>query len=91
MAALYDRGDKVRVTGRFTDLGGALADPTAATYRVRSPTGSVTTGTATKQATGVWYFEFTLTASGTWSYRLESTGDVTAAAESHLQARPSLF
>jgi hypothetical protein len=89
MANTYDLGDKVRVTGTFTDPlnSDAAIDPTAVKCSVRSPSEVVTTyiyGTdvaVKKASTGVYYLDLSLDTAGRWYYRWWSTGTGAAADE----------
>lgn len=59
----YQRGDLVRTTATFTNLGGTATDPTTVTATVTNPAGSATAyvyGTdaaLVKSATGVYYVD----------------------------------
>lgn len=88
---LYDVGDVTRLYGvfkkaTFTVTSGvpaatyALADPTTVSLAVTTPAGVTTTytyaaGTVTKDSTGVYYREVTLTARGAWEARWDTTGN----------------
>jgi len=88
---VYDVGDGVRATCTFTDLAGAVANPTAVAVKLRDPAGTVTTPTPTNSGTGVYYVDITLTSEGRWYVRFEGTGVVIAASEQQLKARDSQF
>lgn len=93
----YDLGDQVRLSATFTDADGAAVDPTVITVKYADPTGAVTDLTydvdlaVTRDGDGTYYVDFVPTAAGTWRYRWESTGAVTAAAEGAFQVRRSSF
>lgn len=93
----YDLGDQVRLSATFTDVDGAAVDPTVITVKYAAPDGSVTDLTygvdlnVTQDATGVFYVDFVPSAAGVWSYRWESSGTVTAAAEGSFMVRRSAF
>jgi uncharacterized protein YjdB len=91
MADTYNVGDGVRITATFTDITGAINDPTTVTFQAKDPHGAVITNPATKQSTGIYYADLVLTAPGIWHYRWAGTGAVTAAIEGQLTARPSAF
>lgn len=73
----YDVGNKIRVTGTFTDPlnSDAAIDPTTVYCTVRSPAGVNTTyqygvdSEITKSDTGVYYIDLPLTTTGNWSVR----------------------
>lgn len=81
----YNIGDLLRLKATFTDIAGVEADPTAITLKVKAPSGTVTTytypGTVVRQSTGVYYYDFPVTASGTHFYNWAGTGAYTAADE----------
>ncbi len=94
----YDIGDVVRTSSTFTDTGGTKADPGGLTWvftepdgtdtvHTRSGTGSTSTGSIFRTTDGVYYRDWTVTASGTHWYRYSSTGNITAAAEANFRVR----
>jgi hypothetical protein len=91
----YDLGDLVRVTGAFKDAAGEPIDPTAVSFKLRDPTGAVTTfvyGVApalVKDSTGHYHIDVSASMSGTWRYRWESTGAGQAAEEGAFVVAPS--
>ncbi len=93
----YDLGDQVRLSATFTDVDGAAVDPTVITVKWAAPNGAVTDLTygvdlnVTQEETGVFYVDFVPDAAGTWAYRWESSGTVTAAAEGAFMVRRSAF
>ena len=87
----YDIGDQIQVQVNFTDLNNNPIDPTTVTFKYAIPGGIPTTGTATKQSTGVYTGLITTTIAGTYTYRFEGTGAVIAAAESTFLVRTSKF
>jgi uncharacterized protein YfaS (alpha-2-macroglobulin family) len=92
---IYDVGDRVRFSVAFKDEEGADADPTTITFKLRSPTRVFYTHTypddITKDNTGQYHLDFTLTGPGEWCYRFEGTGAVETAAEGTLKASASNF
>lgn len=95
MANQYYVGSKPRLAADFK-LSGVYTDPSAVTFKMRSPSGTVTTysyagGTVTKLTTGQYYVDFEVTEQGEWWYRFEGTGTVTAAAEAFLVVKESHF
>jgi hypothetical protein len=80
----WNIGDEVHAVGLFENAGGALIDPTTVSMDVTTPAGVVTTVTPTKDATGVYFSDVTLTESGDWTFRIYSTGTGRAAATATL-------
>ena len=91
----YDKGDLLRATGTFRDLNDALVDPTTVTFKAKKPDGTVTTRTyptnVTKESVGVYYTDWDIDTSGTWSLRVESTGTAQAAEEVRISVASSQF
>lgn len=92
---VYDVGDSVRVSATFT-VSAVNTDPSTITLKVKDPEGSITTytyagGTVTKQATGIFYKDVTVSNDGIWYYRFEGTGTVIAAVEGQFRVRRSEF
>lgn len=93
----YDLGDQVRLTASFTNSDGTAIDPTVITVKYAAPDGSVTDLTydidlnVIREADGAYYVDFVPPAAGTWRYRWEASGAVTAAAEGAFQVRRSSF
>jgi hypothetical protein len=80
----YERGDLVRIYCTFTDLSTVNTDPTTVTLSVLPPSGTVVTYTyaaaeIVKSATGIFYYDLSLTTVGTWRYRWVGTGTVVTA------------
>lgn len=90
----YDKGDQVRLSVSCA-VGGVATDPTLLLLKVRSPSGSTITYTygvtlaVIREATGLFHYDLTLSASGTWHYHWEATGAVVAAEDGVLFVRPS--
>lgn len=76
MAEIYV-GARASVECNFR-VAGVLADPLAVSAIVRSPSGNVTTysfpADLSKDATGVYRCEFTVTEAGSWGVRFEGSG-----------------
>jgi VCBS repeat-containing protein len=84
----YVRGQAVRLTGTFRDITGTLANPTTVTLTVARPDGTnPATAPLTSVSTGVYAFDLTLDAEGTWAYRWAGTGAVVAATEGAMYVR----
>ena len=82
----YHLGTGVRLTGIFTDVAGAVADPTAISLVVRDPSGNEATytfalGTITRTGVGVYYQDVTCDERGVWYYEWQGTGAVVATTE----------
>lgn len=76
----YIVGDLARITATFTRDAQPIT-PTAITAQVRNPTGTITTVPVTLQSAGIYQALINLTASGSWSVRIYSTGTGQAAEE----------
>ena len=92
----YTVGTLVRLQATFT-VSGTVTDPTAVTFKLRDPIGTVTTyvyGTdaqLVKSATGVYYVDYTTAAEGLHAWRMTGTGTVVAAEEQQFRVRESSF
>ncbi len=95
--AIYDSGDKIRVSAIFTDTANVTGDPGGVTLRLLKPDGTsaalvYNTDTAlVRAATGVYYWETGLVAPGTYWYRWEGSGNLQAAEETFFTVRQSRF
>ena len=98
MPNYYDIGDIVRTSSTFSDTGGTNTDPSTVHYVVTTPAGvdSVhtragadvgTVDTVVRVSSGVYFRDVTATASGTYWYRYNSTGNITSAAEANFRVR----
>jgi hypothetical protein len=94
-SALYNIGDKLRLQATFTDLSDVVADPTAVVLKVKNSAGTVTTynypGTITRASAGVYYYDFSVTVSGTHYFNWAGTGAYTAADESSFTVVTTVF
>jgi hypothetical protein len=93
MAATYDIGDVVRLTGTFT-VSSTNTDPTTITLKVKDPSGNTATYTyalaqVTKSAVGIYYYDLAIDEAGIWRYEWTGTGTCQAVAEGWLEARES--
>jgi hypothetical protein len=90
-------GDLVRLDATFTDNAGAEVDPTAVYFQTKNRSGSKSTyeygvdANVVKVETGVYYADIDATQSGTWWYRVYSTGTGQAADESSFEVAYSEF
>lgn len=92
----YTLGQMVRLTATFA-VSGANTDPTTVTFKVRAPSGTITTylyGTDSqlvKSATGVYYVDYTTAAEGIHAWRMAGTGTCVAAEEQRFTVEDSRF
>jgi hypothetical protein len=82
---LYQVGDVVPLQATFRTAAGSLSDTTVA-MEVRSPSGVVTTPTATRASLGVYTYNLTITEPGIWWYAFIGTGAVAATEQGSLVA-----
>lgn len=91
MTTAVDIGDVKRLQATFTDVSGALANPTAINLIIREPDGTEITkviGDMTNPSTGVFHFDHTWTVKpGRHIVRLESTGTVATAERTEFWVR----
>ena len=94
---LYDLGDLIRCSGAFQTAAGTANDPGAVTFKVKQPSGDITTyvygsdAGGGKGATGQYHVDVLTTAAGRWHYRFEGTVSGQAAAEHEFHVQPSRF
>lgn len=93
--ALYSP-QSMRLTCAFADADtGTAYDPGAVSLRLRSPSGVITvygsgsTPPVTKIATGTYQCLVTLDGAGSWHWRFEATGPLSAASEGVIELLPS--
>jgi len=84
--AVFDKGDKVRLSALFEDAAGTDVDPTAVAFKVETPAGVQSSKTLAanpteviKDSTGNYHYDLSLNAEGDWFARVEGTGAVEAA------------
>ena len=93
----YDVGALVRCSAAFTTLAGVAIDPTVVKFKYRTRDGTATTLTygtdaaLVKDSVGNYHVDVSVTASGDWLYRFESTGTGQTAGENMFLARESEF
>lgn len=87
----YDIGDKVRVTGTFTDVNNTPISPSTVVIKFKAPDATVTTPSVTNPYVGSYYADQSITAAGKWYYRIEATGTGQSAAEGSFDVTPSNF
>ena len=90
MPNTYVQGAIVRLTGKFRDEDGVLADPAIVTLKVENPQGNEATYTdAVKESTGIYYRDVIVATDGSWHYRWEGVyGQVD---EEEFYVRKSVF
>jgi hypothetical protein len=88
MLNIYRYGQKVRCSVTF-EVNDVATDPTAVTFKVRTPARTTTTYTygapdavIVKDATGQYHADVTANAMGEWNFRFEGTGACQAVEES---------
>lgn len=71
----YDAGTLVRVSATFKDISGTLTDPGAVTVTISKPDGTTSSGTATKDSTGVYHYDVDTTGypGGVIGYKFSGT------------------
>ena len=84
--------DLVRISASFTDSDGEATDPTAVTFRIKDPSGTVTphTGDVEHDGDGEYHLDVEAGAAGEWFYRVEGAGAVQEAGEGSFVVRTSL-
>jgi hypothetical protein len=71
---IYHKGDTIRLKASFYTFAGVLADPSTVTCTIYDSGGVVvTTGSATKETTGVFYYDYTTTTKGDFSFEFTGT------------------
>jgi hypothetical protein len=86
--ANYDKGDLVRCSAAFTNSAGTAIDPTAVLFKVKDPSGNITSYTyvtdaeLVKDSTGNYHVDVDADEVGKWYYRFYSTGTGQAAGDS---------
>lgn len=88
--AVYDKGDRVRVTALFKTAGTGVA--TTATATQKKPSGADTTLTVLGgSGTGIYYVDVDLDQVGTHTVKIESTDVVIASETIGLEVGKSVF
>jgi len=91
---VYDIGDQPIVTAAFTDAAGEPDDPTAITFSLKAPNGTVVTATeaaATNPVVGTWEWSLpsAFDAAGAWYVRVEATAGLQTAEEMTIRVQRS--
>lgn len=79
----YTAGTLVELMAVFTsvDEGGATVDPDTVTSKILLPNGTIVTPTPVRVGRGYYVVSYTPELNGTYSYRIEGDGAITAANE----------
>ena len=91
----YDVGDKVRLSGVFTDAVGAYHDPTAIYVKYADPGGTATTlqygvdAAVICDSEGHYHVDVDIDEAGNWPYRWYATGTGRSAGEARLVVKRS--
>lgn len=92
----YDIGDVARLSVAFANSAGAATDPTTVTLKLELPDGTEKTLTyalaeITKDSTGNYHYDHTITLAGRHTYKYLGTGTVVAAEEAAFVVKSSVF
>jgi hypothetical protein len=87
----YDLGDGIRSKITISDDNGAVGDTTEVIFRLQDPNGVRSTVPVIHDGPGLYHVAFSCQVAGTWSWRWEATGPITAAEEGKLNIHPSAF
>ena len=88
-------GALVPIRATFTNLAGAVTDPTTVTFRAKAPDETVTAyvyltaAQVVKESTGIFRFDLACSLPGTYWVRWEGTGAVAATGETAIDVRAS--
>jgi hypothetical protein len=82
----WDLGDLVTVSGYVT-VTGTAADPSHIEIHIKNPNAVVTTASALRSATGVYYNSITATIPGDWVYQFSASGSVVAVGNGQFKVR----
>lgn len=92
---VYDVGDKIRLSAAFTDINEAAQDPGGVQFKIRDPSGTITTyvyGTdaaLVKDSTGNYHVDYLIATAGRYRYRFAGITSGQAAAENVFQVKQS--
>lgn len=95
MTTAYDIGDAPRLSISFTDYADVSADPTAVTFAMTEPDGSVvqydylTNAELVKDSVGNYHVDYLLSKSGRHTFKFTGTGAVNSAESADLYVRAS--
>lgn len=86
----YIVGDLIRVSGEFRTPAGVLTDPTDVDVIARSPARRITTTAATKDSTGIYHADVSVTEPGPWAFQMAGTGAVAKSAIVRIEVEEGL-
>lgn len=86
-------GDMARVSVIIKDVAGALADPTTLTFKLKPPTGGISshTGDVVKESTGKYHYDVSLSEAGYYKFRWEALGENQGVVEGGFNVGPQSF
>lgn len=84
-------GDLVQLQALIVSLSGVLLNPSVITFQVRSPQFSTTELDVIQDGTGTFHADLSLTAGGTWMWRVACEGLVQGAEEASFYVQPTSF
>ena len=91
----YNIGDLLRLQATFTSLTGTKVDPTTIILKVKNPAGTITTYTyptnIVRSSTGVYYYDYSVLASGVHYFNWAGSGAFTAADENQFLVVTTVF
>lgn len=91
--AVHDPGDLRRLGVTFTNLAGTITDPTAVTFSIRDPAGTIVTyvyladAELVRSSAGIYYVDYAINLPGRHAYRWSGTGAVATAETGEFYAR----
>lgn len=94
--SVYTSGQLVNLSTTFT-ITGDVVDPTTVRFKLRNPTGGITSyvyGTdaaLVRDSTGIYHVNYTAVSAGIHFYRFEGWTACQAAAEDNFQCASSMF
>ena len=94
---IYDIGRTIRFGMTLTDINDNPADPGTLTFRIKDPSGAVTSfvwqtdAELVRSAQGEFYIDYQVGADGPHRYRWESAGSVPAVREHGFYGRAGAF
>jgi hypothetical protein len=90
---IYDKGDRPKLVGQFTDVNGTPTDPAQVFFTVRDPNGNETNyqysvnAELVRESAGVYYVLVDCNVVGDWDYRFYSSGAGQTAGEERFHVR----
>ncbi len=91
----YDKGDKVRITGTFTNASGTYIDPSNVYAQTITPAGVHTDytypTTISRSSSGIYCLDVSIDQIGQWYYRVHASGVGQSAAEGSFTVKRGRF